>query len=346
MNLPPGFEKKFGEDRVCKLKKSLYGLKQSPRAWFERFGKVVKNLGYCQSQADHTMFYKHSREGKVAILIVYVDDIILTGDDIGELEILKKGLAKDFEIKDLGTLKYFLGMEFARSRDGIFVTQRKYTLDLLSETGLLGCRAAETPTEPNQKLQHAKPENVVNIEQFQRLVGRLIYLSHTRPDIAFAVSRVSQFMHSPGQEHFEAAYRILRYLKGTPGKGLLFKKQGHLRVEVYTDADWAGCVIDRKSTSGYCTFVGGNLVTWRSKKQSVSVRSSAEAEFRSVAHGICEILWIKRLLEDLRIQSTLPMNVYCDNKAAIAIAHNPVLTTELNMWKLTSISSKRRLKKG
>lgn len=113
------------------------------------------------------------------------------------MEKLKKGLAKDFEIKDLGALKYFLGMEFARSKEGIFVTQRKYTLDLLKETGLLGCKAAKTPIEPNLKLQHARIENVVNIDQFQRLVGRLIYLSHTRPDIAFAVSRVSQFMHSP-----------------------------------------------------------------------------------------------------------------------------------------------------
>ena len=199
MSFPPGFEKKFGEGKVCKLKTSLYGLKQSSRAWFEHFRKVVKGHGYCQSQADHTMFYKHSREAKVTILIVYMDDIILTDDDRCELDKLNKELAKDFEIKDLGALKYFLGMEIARSKEGIFVTQRKYTIDLLSEIGLLGFRVDETPTDPILKLQHAKAEKVGNIEQFQRLVGRLIYLSHTRPDIAFAVSRVSQFMHSPGQ---------------------------------------------------------------------------------------------------------------------------------------------------
>ena len=152
-------------------------------------------------------------------------------------------------------------------KEGLFVSQRKYVLDLLGETGLLGCKAVETPIKPNLKLQVAKSEEVINRDQFQRLVGRLIYLSHTRPDIAFAISMVSQFMHSPGPEHFDAAYRILKYLKGTPGKGLLFEKHGHLQVEVYTDADWAGSVIDRRSTSGYCTFVGGNLVTWRSKKQ-------------------------------------------------------------------------------
>lgn len=325
MSPPPGFEKVFGQNKVCRLKKSLYGLKQSPRAWFERFGRAVKSYGYNQSQADHTMFYKHSESGKISILIVYVDDIILTGDDPKELADLREKMARDFEIKDLGVLKYFLGMEFARSKEGIFVNQRKYILDLLKETGFLGCKAAETPIEVNLKLNPAKAEDVIDREKFQRLVGKLIYLSHTRPDIAFAVSMVSQFMHSPGQEHFDAAYRILRYLKGTPGKGLMFRKRDNLQIEVYTDADWAGSSTDRRSTSGYCTFIGGNLVTWRSKKQSVVARSSAEAEFRSLAHGICEAIWIKRLFSDLKIPVSLPIKIYCDNKAAISIAHNPVL---------------------
>lgn len=135
-------------------------------------------------------------------MIVYVYDIILTGDDFEELARLNQKLAESFEVKDLGTLKYFLGMEFTRSREGIFVNQRKYVLDLLKETGQLGCKAADTPLEANQKLEETKPENVVDRERYQRLVGRLIYLSHTRPDISFAVSMVSQFMHSPGREHF------------------------------------------------------------------------------------------------------------------------------------------------
>ncbi|XP_071920664.1 uncharacterized protein [Coffea arabica] len=325
MSLPPGFVDKYGVGKVCKLKKSLYGLKQSPRAWFERFNKAVQKFGFLQSQADHTLFYRHSKEGKVAILIVYVDDIILTGDDCGGLENLKKFLAKEFEIKDLGNLKYFLGMEFARSKEGIVVSQKKYVLDFLKETGMMGCRPAETPMEPNLKLQPASAEKVRDREKFQRLVGRLIYLSHTRPDIAFPVSIVSQFMHSLGPEHFEAIHRILRYLKGTPGKGIFFKARGHLQVEAYTDADWAGCITDRRSTSGYCTYVGGNLVTWRSKKQNVVARSSAEAEFRAVAQGICEVIWIRRILQELKVSEVLPMKLYCDNKAAIYIAHNPVL---------------------
>ena len=150
---------------------------------------------------------------------------------------------------------------------------------------------------------------MIDRERFQKLVGNLIYLSHTRFDIAFAVSMLSQFMHSPGQEHFDAAYRIPRYLKGTLGKGLMFRKQDNLQIEVYSNADWAGSSIDRRSTSNYCTFIGGNLVTWRSKKQSVVAWSSAEVEFRSLAHGICETIWIKRLVEDLKISVSLPMKI-------------------------------------
>jgi len=155
-------------------------------------------------------------------------------------------------------------------------------------------------------------------------VGRLIYLSHTRPDIAFAVSVVSQYMHTPHQKHLDIVYRILRYLKKNPGKGLFFRKNKERKVTIYTDADWAGSEEDRRSISGYCTQVWGNLVTWRSKKQAVVARSSAEAEYRAMAHGICEAIWIKRLLEELKIECEFPMQLFCDNKATISIAYNPV----------------------
>lgn len=189
---------------------------------------------------------------------------------------------------------------------------------------MMGCRPAETPIDPNRKLGGEDKGDPVDTARYQRLVGRLIYLSHTRPDIAFAVSLVSQFMHSPHEEHLEAVYRILRYLKSAPGRGLFFKKTGQQGIEVFTDADWAGSITDRKSTSGYCTFVWGNLVTWRSKKQNVVARSSAKAEYRAMAQGVCEIIWLKRILEELQLPITLPMKLYCDNKAAISISQNPV----------------------
>lgn len=245
------------------------------------------------------------------------------GDDIDGIEDLKQKLTQEFEIKDLGQLRYFLGIEVSRSTKGIYLSQRKYILDLLAETGMLGCRPASTPIEQNHRLT-CEPGQPIDREQYQRLVGRLIYLSHTRRDIAFAVSVVSQFMHDPKEQHMNAVIRIIRYLKGCPGRGLLYKSNGNLQVECYTDADWAGCLDDRKSTSGYCTFVGGNLVTWRSKKQNVVARSTAEAEFRSMAHGICEVLWLRIMLMELGLFQARPVMLYCDNKTALDIAHNPV----------------------
>lgn len=171
------------------------------------------------------MFMKHNSGGKVAILIVYVDDIIPTGSDETKITRLKKCIAAEFEMKDLGPLRYFLGMEVARSKKGICVSQRKYILDLLKETWMSGYKPSDTPMDPNQKLGEKSEGVPTEKGRYQRLVEKLIYLSHTRPDIAFAVSVVRQFMHSPYEEHLDAVYRILRYLKGSPVRGLLFKKK-------------------------------------------------------------------------------------------------------------------------
>ena len=159
---------------------------------------------------------------------------------------------------------------------------------------------------------------------YQRLIGRLIYLAHTWADIAYSMSVISQFMHDPREPHLQAAYRVLHYLKGNPGKGILFKKNNTLALEAYIDSDYTGSLVDRRSTTGYCTFLGGNLVTWRSKKQNVVVRSSAESEFRAIAQRLCELLWLKIILDDLKIKWDGPMKLYCDNKSAINIAHNPI----------------------
>ncbi|XP_043697456.1 uncharacterized mitochondrial protein AtMg00810-like, partial [Telopea speciosissima] len=222
--------------------------------------------GYKQNNADHTLFVK--RVGQhITILIVYVDDIVITGSDTQEIQKLKTYLGTEFEVKDLGTLRYFLGIQVAYSAKGISLSQRKYTLDLLSDTGMLGCKPVDTPLKPNTHLKN----------------------------IAFAVSVVSQFMLNSHSSHLEAAYRILRYLKSSFGKGVLYSSHSHLRVEAYTDVDWH----DRRSTSRYYTYVGGNLTTWRSKKQAMVARSSVIAEFRTIAQGICELLCLKGLLQDL-----------------------------------------------
>ncbi|KAK3029571.1 hypothetical protein RJ639_038460 [Escallonia herrerae] len=325
MELPPGcMMPKTDSQKVCKLQKALYGLKQSPRVWFGRFTKSMRAFGYHQSNSDHTLFLK-KKQGKITALIVYVDDMVVTGNDPEEREALQGHLSREFKMKDLGPLKYFLGIEVSRSKKGIFLSQRKYALDLLRETGMLACQQVDTPVEEGLKLRIESNQVPVDKGRYQRLVGRLMYLAHTRPDLAYALSIVSQYMHNPGEQHMNAVLRILRYLKSAPGQGILFtKNEDHQSVDVYTDADWAGAVDDRRSTSGYFTFVGGNLVTWRSKKQNVVARSSAEAEFRGIALGVCEALWLRLLLQDLGCVSKQPIKLYCDNKAACDIAHNPV----------------------
>ncbi|KAG8475656.1 hypothetical protein CXB51_032633 [Gossypium anomalum] len=296
MKLPPGLKSVEGSNKVCKLNKSLYGLKQSPRAWFERFTKVILKNSYKQSLADHTLFIKVTSTNKKAILIVYVDDIILTGDDEEEISNLKKLLNIEFETKDLGKLRYFLGMEVARSKERPVINQRKYVLDLLKETGFLGCKPTDTPMEANLRF-NKEDGSLEDREKFQRLVGKLIYLSLTRPNIAFPINVISQHMTNPTEKHMAAANRIL---------------------------NWAGDLTEKRSTSGYYTFVWGNLTTWRSKKQSVVSRSSAEAEFRALVLGICEGIWLLKLLKELDTNQEDHFEVLCDNQSAIQIAKNPV----------------------
>lgn len=251
--------------------------------------------------------------------------MIITGDDPNEIIALRENLFKEFEMKDLGGLKYFLGIEVLRSKQGIFISQKKYILDILAETGMVDCKPAETPIIVNHNLKIEEGEPQIDQGKYQRLVGKLIYLSHTRPDIAYAVGIVSQFMHRPQKTHMEAAFRIVRYLKGTYNYGVFFKNNNkNLCLQGYTDADWAGNQLDRKSTAGYFMFVGGNLVTWKSKKQKVVALSSAEAEFRGMSRGITEIIWIRKLLTELGFPPKAPCKLMCDNQSAICISENPV----------------------
>ena len=258
MDSPPGMTDSIGM-KVCKLNKALYGLKQSPRSWFGRFTKSMKAFGYRASNSDHTLFLKRGK-GRITGLIIYVDGMIVTRNDQDEISSLQQYVASELEMKQLGSLKYFLGIEVARSKHGIFLCQKKYIIDLLSETRLLGSKSVDTPIEQNHKLFECSAN--IDKERYQRLVGKLIYLSHTRPDITYPVNVVSQFMHDPRKLHMDVVERILRYLKSTLGKGILFSNHGNLKVEGCTDADWAGSKDDRRSTFGYFTFVGGNLVTW------------------------------------------------------------------------------------
>ncbi|XP_038891621.1 uncharacterized mitochondrial protein AtMg00810-like [Benincasa hispida] len=208
------------------------------------------------------------------------------------------------------------------------------------------CKPVDTPVEYNAKLGNKNDRIPVNKERYQRLVGKLIYLSHTRPDISYAVSAVSQFMQALCEDHMTTVKHILWYLKGTSGKGLMFRKTDKRSVEGYTNSDWAGSVVDRKSISGSCTFIWGNLVTWRSKKQGVVARSSAEAEYRAMSLGICEEIWLKKVLSDLQQDNELPIKLFFDNKAAISIANNPVQHDRTKYVEIDRHYIKERLDSG
>ncbi|KAK3032613.1 hypothetical protein RJ639_036573 [Escallonia herrerae] len=322
MKIPQGFSKQ-GENRVCRLQKSLYGLRQASRNWYHKFTQSLLVVGFIQSQSDHSLF-TFARKGSFLAVLIYVDDVIVTGTDSAKISWLKHYLDTKFHIKDLGKLKYFLGIEVARSSDGIVLSQRKYVLDILTECGLTGCKPSSSPMAEQHQLDLNSGELCDDPGQYRRLIGRLLYLTITRPDISYVVHILSQFMHKPRRPHYDAAIRVLRYLKNSPGQGILLSSNSSLSLRAYCDADWAGCPTTRKSTTGYIVFLGSSPISWRSKKQSIVSRSTAETEYRAMATTASEIIWLLQLLSDLGVSHQNPVSLFCDNQAALHIVANPV----------------------
>ncbi|WZZ70893.1 hypothetical protein YC2023_082263 [Brassica napus] len=324
---PPGLEHLVQPGNVLRLKKAIYGLKQSPRAWYNKLSTTLNGRGFKKSELDHTLFTLTTPSG-IICLLVYVDDIIITGSDKAGIKATKEFLKSVFEIKDLGEMKYFLGIELCRSKEGLFISQRKYTLDLLKDAGIQGDKTAKMPLEDGYKIpREGEIEDSKAFHDpklYRKLVGKLIYLTITRPDICFAVNQVSQHMQVPKEHHWRMVERLLLYLNGTSSLGVWMGCNKSTEVVGYCDADWAGDRADRRSTTGYCTFIGGNLVTWKSKKHKVVSCSSAEAEYRAMLKLTNELVWIKGILKHLEIEQATPMTMHCDNQAAIHIATNSV----------------------
>ena len=295
MQLPPGFGG-TGENRVCKLHKSLYGLKQASRQWFIKLSNALKAAGFTQSWSDYSLFVRR-RQGNFTALLVYVDDVILAGNNLEDINAVKTFLSNCFKLKDMGVLRYFLGIEVARSKQGLVLCQRKYALEILEDSGFLGAKPAKCPIEYNTSLSKEDGTLLTEPGLYRRLVGRLIYLTITRPDLVYAVHVLSQFMDKPRDIHLEAAYNVLRYLKATPGQGLLLPSNGSLNLRAFCDADWARCRDTRRSVTGYCIFLGNAPVSWKTKKQGTVSRSSAEAEYRSMASTCCEVTWLQNVLK-------------------------------------------------
>lgn len=256
------------------------------------------------------------------VILVYVDDILIGDTHLHHIAATKQFLYSQFHMKDLGPLRYFLGIEVDQVPQGLFLSQKKYTLDLLHSYNMHGCKPLKLPMDPKLQLHTGNP--LPKAEPYQRLIGKLIYLTITRPDISYTVHVLSQFMYSPIDVQYQAAIRVLRYLSGSSSQSIFLTNTSNAQLTAYCDSDWAGCPTTRRSTSGFCILLGTSPLSWKAKRQTIVARSSAEAEYRAMALTICEIMWLKQLLKDLGLTNTLPTTLYCDNNAALSIALNPV----------------------
>ena len=308
---------------VCRLTKSLYGLRQSPRLWFAKLSTTLLNQNYKQCKSDYILFVK-TTDSDVTLILVYVDDLLICGSSLSSIEDLQYMLSLNFHMKNLGPVNYFLGIEIHRSCDGFFLSQKKYVTDILKEHGMLNFKPLLLPMDSHLKLSSDKGDILSDPTKYQRLLGQLIYLSITRPDITYTVQVLTQFMQKPTSVHMQNAKRLLRYLAGTTSQGILLASTSAATLTAYCDSDWASCPTTRRSTSGYCVFLGESPISWKTKKQSMVARSSAEAEYRAMSFTTCEVIWITALLKDLGLKKLPPTLLKCDSQAAIAMAANPV----------------------
>jgi hypothetical protein len=252
-----------------------------------------------------------------------VDDIVLTSNTLSYLDELITQLSTVFDLKDLGSLHYFLGLQVTKSSNGLYLNQAKYAHDLLKKHNMLDSKPAKSLSCPNTRLSLHDGDPLPDPHGYRSLVGALHYLTFTRPDISFSVHQVCQYMSTPTTIHLAAAKRILRYLRGTLNHGIVFSP-GPIQLSAFTDADWAGDPDDRRSTSGYLVYLGSNPITWSAKKQPTVSRSSTESEYRALAIASAELCWIRTLLKDLGIYLSHTPILWCDNVSALAIASNPV----------------------
>jgi len=320
---PSGFEDSAHPDFVCRLNKSFYGLKQDPRAWYSRFAAFLVSLGFVESKSDTSLFVLR-RQSDTAYLLLYVDDIVLTASSMDFLRRIISALQQEFSMKDLGELHHFLGMHVQRHSGGFLLSQKQYMLDILDRAGMTDCKPCSTPVDTNPKVSAVVGAPLQDPFDFRSLAGALQYLTFTKPDITYAVQQICLQMHDPREPHLAALKRILRYICGTLHLGLELRPSSVEDIIAYSDADWAGCPNTRKSTSGYAVFLGDNLISWSSERQSTISRSSAEAEYHAVANAVAEATWLRQLLLELHTPLRRATLVYCDNISAVYMSSNPV----------------------
>ena len=318
--------KKSKANLVCKLERALYGLKQAPRAWYETLSAFLQKINLIPLKSDYAVFVNHNRSLFIA---VYVDDILIFGKNRNEIQKVKNVLQQNFDMTDMGKAHIYLGMQITRDRlqNTIYLDQQKYIKVVLERFNMADCNAVSTPMETGLKLSKrddiATPQET---QEYQKLIGCLEYAAlATRPDITFAVHKLAQFASNPDVTHFTAAKRVLRYLKGSIKFGLVFKGNNTDQFQLfgYSDADWAGNTTDRKSIGGYCFYLNSSLISHISKKQKTIALSTAESETHAAVQATKEAIWLRNILEELKIMQIEATTIYCDNQAAIALSKNP-----------------------
>jgi hypothetical protein len=347
---------------VCKLNKTLYGTKQAPHQWNEEINKFIVSIGFNRLVSDTCVYIKQSLNNKSVIIGLFVDDLIVLYDKIDESEYqnIKSKLFNKYKMKDLGNAEWILGMRIIRNRSNklIHLNQELYINKMLEKFNMKHCKSLNTPAELTKlslkdcPVNEQQKQSMLN-KPYRQLVGSLLYAAiSTRPDIMYAVNALSRFNNNPGELHWIAAKRVLRYLNGTVSHGILFNGNIDLKFENglnykmknvndnesninnnveyncltgYCDSDWGGDIDDRKSTSGYTIMLNNNLISWNSKRQRTIAQSSAESEYYAITEVVNELKWISMLLNELKIELIKPISIYCDNQSAIAISENDVL---------------------
>ncbi|PKU65004.1 Retrovirus-related Pol polyprotein from transposon TNT 1-94 [Dendrobium catenatum] len=322
MKQPAGFVDSQFPHHVCLLKKAIYGLKQSPRQWFETLSSYLLSYGFTTSTADPSLLI-YNRDTTQLYILIYVDDILLTGNSDAAISTLFRALQTKFKMNNLGKLNQFLGLQATHTAYGIHLNQTHYATEVLHKAAMSDCKPVLTPLPTVLPSSDSNDQPFERPEFYRQIVGSLQYLTLTRPDLLFAVHFLCKYMHQPQLLHFQLLKRVLRYIKGTIQLGLPIR-QDSLHLTSFADSDWASDKIDRKSVTGYCAFLGSTLVSWSVKKQTSVARSSTEAEYRAVSTAACEVIWLRRLLSEFKALSPAPTQLYCDNVSALALANNPI----------------------
>jgi hypothetical protein len=319
---PPGFEDSEYPNHVYKLSKALYRLKQAPRAWYECLRDFLITKGFKVRKVDPTLFTK-SVAKDLFVCQIYFDDIIFGSTNKSTCEEFSRIMIQKFEMSMMEELKYFLGFQIKQLQDGTFISQTKYIQDILKKFGMKDDKPIKTPMGTNGHIDLDTGGKSVYQKVYQSMIGSLLYLCASRPDIMLLVCMCARFQADPKEVHLRAVKRIMRYFVYTPKFGLWYPKGSTFDLIRYSDADWAGCKIDRKSTSETCQFLGRSLVSWASKKQNSVSLSTAEAQYIAAGHCCAQLLWMRQTLRDYGYKlSKVPR--LCDNESAIRMADNPV----------------------